>query len=1076
MATAAKPGAAGLLDKESGPLSPTSRPSRARVALNLGAQTDRGARPTGGGGGAASARGPPTSARARSPPSAGHGGSAVPAVRLTPRGRALEKATDGPIGPTATVLIAARERYDDRLLGHKRRIVEDRWHEAQVEWQNAWNSQLFERERLEQEAHERLRLEEARLKLEAHQAERDDDMRRQVNAELLRREPQVPLLEQQVDAYQKQLEREKQKHADELEAKLARLRREMRSEHEAERVQWKLAQKEGALEGSYVSAARRMRHAGVLHGWTAWHEQWANYRRQKRLLSRSAEKLGAPKLRGCFHFWRELQQRRAKLREKGSLEARLHDERREAERRFGRERAALAAATQQAAAEAEAKRAADAAQLAAKVKRAAAKAAVAEACLRRAVAEAEEAEQAAVRWGEEEARVASEAVGRANARREAVERQLAEALGGQADASRRDEMRQAQERQERIATMQAKAMRRLGSAGIVAGWTAWEAAWQEASRHRRVVAAAAAKLSRPLVVAVFATWRAEWEAYEASIRNKTQSQLARELETSFAAQLQSLRQQHDAALRAEVGRRQQLEAKLLGVDGTIAQTQAELEAKIALERERRVEALHKKAAFRLGKQTLLRGWGAWVEQATERRRMLRLLTNASNVLSKPKLHGGFGLWKGVCAARKRAAQAQGSFEALHRLEEQQERAAQLQRQLDETRRKLAQAEEVAEEKLAQRIAEERHKYSERLFVQSARRLVHRGLSAAWAAWHGEWVDVVRRQRLMRDASLRICKPRMISGFGWWRTDYERQKRDAAQSDAERKLRAAASEAEAALKREKRAAAEARLLLEQAVRDLERRLEQRTRVQVPEQLPRVLVLHDVSARGVPNSDANGSGSDPYARFVLLDHDGEKKETCTTSYFPNESDPSWDGERLQLQLAPGGARPPVLRVEVWDNDQHHPDELIGAAEVTLSEGGFGQHLLRLKGHDGLPDVPQFRFAFSLSVDPEPEQAQPKRWRAGGGGGGVSRHLRAHSGGGAGRHAAASSSSAQSRGGGTPRDFSAPTKASALKVVAPTAAAAAASSSSSQSEADASSWRRSRHSSLSTSLRATTDAKSK
>ena len=116
--------------------------------------------------------------------------------------------------------------------------------------------------------------------------------------------------------------------------------------------------------------------------------------------------------------------------------------------------------------------------------------------------------------------------------------------------------------------------------------------------------------------------------------------------------------------------------------------------------------------------------------------------------------------------------------------------------------------------------------------------------------------------------------------------------------------------------------------------------------------------------------------------------------------------------------------MVRVEVWDNDQHHPDELIGSAEVTLNEGSFGQHLMRLKGHDGLPDIPQFRFAFTLSVDPDPEQAQPKRWRAGGGGGGgASRHLRAHSGG---RHAAAaSSSSSQSRGGVT-----APTKASARR----------------------------------------------
>ena len=285
------PGSAGLMDKESGPLSPTARPARAKATLNLAAKTPGGGDPA-----TAGARGPPPSARACA--SGSHSG----AVRLSPRGRALEKVTDGPMGGTATVLIGARERYDDRLLGHKRRVVEDRWQEAQMEWQNAWNSQLFERERLEQEAQEKLRLEEARAKLEEHQAERADDMRRQVQAEVLRREPQMPVLEQRVDALEKQLEREKQKHADGLDAALKRLRAEMRSDHEAERVHWKLAQKEASLEGSYVRAARRLGHAGVLRGWATWHERWTDVRRQRRLLSASAEKLGAPRLRGCFGF------------------------------------------------------------------------------------------------------------------------------------------------------------------------------------------------------------------------------------------------------------------------------------------------------------------------------------------------------------------------------------------------------------------------------------------------------------------------------------------------------------------------------------------------------------------------------------------------------------------------------------------------------------------------------------------------------------------------------------------------------------------------------------------------------
>ena len=61
-----------------------------------------------------------------------------------------------------------------------------------------------------------------------------------------------------------------------------------------------------------------------------------------------------------------------------------------------------------------------------------------------------------------------------------------------------------------------------------------------------------------------------------------------------------------------------------------------------------------------------------------------------------------------------------------------------------------------------------------------------------------------------------------------------------------------------------------------------------------------------------------------------------------------------ERVQLKLALGGTRPPVLVCEVWDKDQTKPDDLIAVAEVTLDDVDEGTVSLVPKGVDGQDDV--------------------------------------------------------------------------------------------------------------------------
>ena len=157
----------------------------------------------------------------------------------------------------------------------------------------------------------------------------------------------------------------------------------------------------------------------------------------------------------------------------------------------------------------------------------------------------------------------------------------------------------------------------------------------------------------------------------------------------------------------------------------------------------------------------------------------------------------------------------------------------------------------------------------------------------------------------------------------------------------------------------------------------------------------LKVFGIAACGVPDADTSGGTSDPFIRVSLLDvpnleetdegEDPERdldpmafREYCAkhhiaaqTTTMPNQVDPAWPDEVLEIVLPAGTPRPPRVLVRVWDNDQTKDDDPLASLAVQLEpNGGKFEHLV-LKGRAGLPDV-EVSFEYTM-LDIEGDTSQ-------------------------------------------------------------------------------------------------------
>ena len=87
-------------------------------------------------------------------------------------------------------------------------------------------------------------------------------------------------------------------------AALARLAVELSGSAEQQAALQQEREKERRVEALAASAMRRLKNAGLVHGWGAWHGQWAEAAKERRQMAAVGARLTKPMLVKTFGDWR----------------------------------------------------------------------------------------------------------------------------------------------------------------------------------------------------------------------------------------------------------------------------------------------------------------------------------------------------------------------------------------------------------------------------------------------------------------------------------------------------------------------------------------------------------------------------------------------------------------------------------------------------------------------------------------------------------------------------------------------------------------------------------------------------
>ena len=345
------------------------------------------------------------------------------------------------------------------------------------------------------------------------------------------------------------------------------------------------------------------------------------------------------------------------------------------------------------------------------------------------------------------------------------------------DHSREAAVQQELQKQQRIEQLHQQAARRFGKAEYLRGWTAWLDLYQEQQRHKRMLAAAAARLMRPKLAASLTHWRADWQLEQRAVLEAGQRMLAEQRETQ-SEENAALRAEMAAAQKAFAKERRALEDKLAAQTSSAEELMhKKLLDQLEEQKEKRVAHLQQMAARRFGKAEYLRGWTAWLDLYQEQQRHKRMLAAAAARLLRPKLAASITHWR-VDWDAARQATIKAAYETRARLAEETKAKA------------VEEASKVAEDRakaLAQKAEAVREKRIAHVQEMAAHRLGKRELSRGWTAWQDLYLEHARHKRMLASAAARLIRPKLAASLTHWRVDWQYEQR-AALEEGQRLLR------------------------------------------------------------------------------------------------------------------------------------------------------------------------------------------------------------------------------------------------------------------------------------------------
>lgn len=177
----------------------------------------------------------------------------------------------------------------------------------------------------------------------------------------------------------------------------------------------------------------------------------------------------------------------------------------------------------------------------------------------------------------------------------------------------------------------------------------------------------------------------------------------------------------------------------------------QLEERLRLEREARVEHLKRMAARRLGQKSLSRGWSTWHALHEHRQRIRRLLQIAAGRLARPALASAIAHWQHDWAESERLRIKQE--ESLRSAVEAELARAHAELEARNTAINALEARDVERVRLVEQRA--------------SRRLMRLGLARGWDAWFDMYAYVQATTQLLRVAGGRLRRPRLSTAVMWW---------------------------------------------------------------------------------------------------------------------------------------------------------------------------------------------------------------------------------------------------------------------------------------------------------------------